>query len=226
MILFGIIGSQKAFSQGVGISEVSISPDPSSILELRSTLRGLLAPRMTTAARTAIVSPAEGLLVYDTTTQSFWYFEGTWKTIASGTLGSGNQLLGMNAAGTANEYKTLSGTTNQINIAFTAGNIVLSLPQNINPGATPTFAGLTVSGLTPNAGVYTDGTSALTSTPPTTGILGYWSRSGNVLSPTTAGDWVTTSGNIYTTGHRYHHFSRVIDGSQLGDDNIRWNNKH
>ena len=115
-------------------------------------------------------------------------------------LGAMNQLLGMNTAGTANEYKTLSGTTNQINIAFTPGSIVLSTPQNIDPGATPTFAGLTVSGLNPNAGVYTNGTSTLTSTPPTIGILGYWSRSGNVLSPTTAGDWVTTSGNIYTSG--------------------------
>ena len=112
VILFGIIGGQKSFGQGVGISEVSIAPNGSSILELRSTLRGFLAPRMTTAERTAIASPAQGLLVYDVTTQSFWYFETTWKTIASGTLGSGNQLLGMNAGGTANEYKTLYGSSN------------------------------------------------------------------------------------------------------------------
>ncbi|TAL64911.1 MAG: hypothetical protein EPN88_10340, partial [Bacteroidetes bacterium] len=154
VILFGIIGGQRSFGQGVGISESSIVPNSSSILELRSSLRGFLAPRMTTAERTAIVSPAQGLLVYDATTQSFWYFETTWKTIASGTLGTSNQLLGMNAAGNANEYKTLAGTTNQINILFTPGNIVLSTPQNIHTGASPTFAGLTLtSPLTvPNGG--------------------------------------------------------------------------
>ena len=140
-------------------------------------------------------------------------------------LGGANQLLGMNTGATANEYKTLSGTTNQINIAFTAGSVVLSTPQNIDLGATPTFAGLTVSGLAPNAGVYTNGTSTLTSTPPTIGILGYWSRSGNVLSPTTTGDWVTTSGNIYTTSGGSITSSGLLTGSSRSD-NIRWNNKH
>ena len=37
MILFWIVGGQNAFSQGVGISETSIAPDASSILELRWT---------------------------------------------------------------------------------------------------------------------------------------------------------------------------------------------
>ena len=145
MILFWIIGGQKSFGQGVGISEVLIVPDGSSILELRSTVRGFLAPRMTTADRVAIASPAQGLLVYDTTTESFWYFEGSWKTIASGTLGSPNQILGMNGAGTANEYKTLLGTANQINVNLTVpGQITLSTPQDIHTGATPTFSGLTI----------------------------------------------------------------------------------
>ena len=49
VILFWIPGGQKSFGQGVGISESSIVPHSSSILELRSTLRGFLAPRMTTA---------------------------------------------------------------------------------------------------------------------------------------------------------------------------------
>lgn len=42
--------------------------------------------------------------------------------------------------------------------------------------------------LNANEGVYTDSSSQLTSTPPTSGILGHWTRTGTVLSPANAGD--------------------------------------
>ena len=41
--------------------------DPSAVLDLRSSSKGLLLPRMTTEARSAIANPAEGLLIYNTT---------------------------------------------------------------------------------------------------------------------------------------------------------------
>ena len=56
-------------------------------------------------------------------------------------LGSSNQVLGVNNAGTAGEYKTLSGTANQIAITDSVGGKTFSTPQNIHAGATPTFAG-------------------------------------------------------------------------------------
>ncbi|CAM3080701.1 hypothetical protein CHFL109739_16295 [Chryseobacterium flavum] len=68
----------------VGIN--TTTPDPSSILDLNSTTRGLLAPRMTTAQRTAITSPADGLLVYDTTQKQFYYYtagSATWSPVGS-----------------------------------------------------------------------------------------------------------------------------------------------
>ncbi|MGA1978458.1 MAG: hypothetical protein ABSG89_11470, partial [Bacteroidales bacterium] len=149
--------NQKTFGQGVGISETSITPDPSSILELRwtsGTFKGFLAPRMTTIQRTGIASPAQGLLVYDTDTKSFWYYDTGWKVFSS-SLGWGlpNQLLGMNNAGDANEYKTLNGSIN-ITVAFTPGNINLNTIQDITATSSPTFAGLTLtSPLTvPNGG--------------------------------------------------------------------------
>ena len=113
MILLSVIDVGKTYGQqGVGISEVPITPEGSSILELRSVLRGFLAPRMTTAERTAIVTPAQGLLVFDINTQSFWYYNSGWKAIASTSIGTANQLLGMNDAGDANEYKTLNPSAN------------------------------------------------------------------------------------------------------------------
>lgn len=60
-------------------------------------------------------------------------------------LGTANQLLGVNAGGTEQEYKTLSGTNNQVTVTHGVGGITLSLPQNIHTGATPTFAGLTLT---------------------------------------------------------------------------------
>jgi trimeric autotransporter adhesin len=144
-ILAILTGGQDLFSQGVGISEAPITPDASSILELRSTVRGLLTPRMTTLERLAIASPAQGLLVYDTTTRSYWYFDSGWKAFASGAWGLSNQLLGMNAAGDANEYKTLSGTLNQVNVTHNPGLITLSTPQDIAPSSSPVFNSLTLT---------------------------------------------------------------------------------
>jgi hypothetical protein len=61
----------------VGIG--TINPDASSILDLTSNSQGLLAPRMTTVQRDAIISPATGLLIYNTTTSHFNHFDLVWK---------------------------------------------------------------------------------------------------------------------------------------------------
>jgi hypothetical protein len=49
-------------------------PVASAILDISSTNKGVLVPRLTTAQRTAIVSPATGLLVFDSSTGSFWFY--------------------------------------------------------------------------------------------------------------------------------------------------------
>lgn len=72
-----------AFAQNVGIG--TQSPAVSAALDITSTSKGLLVPRMTTAQRTAIVSPANGLMVYDITTSSFWYYNNAaWTAISGG----------------------------------------------------------------------------------------------------------------------------------------------
>ncbi len=60
--------------QNVGISDVPITPHSSSVLEVFSTNKGLLIPRLTSAQRQAIVSPADGLIVYDTDFDCISYF--------------------------------------------------------------------------------------------------------------------------------------------------------
>ena len=71
----------------VATSQVGIntnSPDPSAVLEIHSETQGLLTPRMTSIQRLAIASPATGLMVFDTTLNSFQFFNGTdWVYIGS-----------------------------------------------------------------------------------------------------------------------------------------------
>lgn len=73
-LLLSIVAiSNLSYSQnGVGIG--TTSPHSSSILEISSTSKGLLIPRMTTTQRTSIATPATGLQVYDTTTNSTWFY--------------------------------------------------------------------------------------------------------------------------------------------------------
>ena len=62
------------------IAQVGIgttSPDTSSALDVTATNKGFLMPRLTSNQRTAISSPASGLQVYDTDTNSIWFYNGT-----------------------------------------------------------------------------------------------------------------------------------------------------
>jgi hypothetical protein len=60
------------------------SPNASAILDITSTTRGFLPPRMTTTQRNAIASPATGLVVYDTTLNKLAVYTGAaWETITS-----------------------------------------------------------------------------------------------------------------------------------------------
>ncbi|MCF6349057.1 MAG: hypothetical protein L3J20_12280 [Flavobacteriaceae bacterium] len=78
-----------SFISLAGFAQVGIgttTPDASSALDITSTDKGFLMPRMTTAQRTAIASPAMGLQAYDTDTKSVWSFDGTaWIEGSGGT---------------------------------------------------------------------------------------------------------------------------------------------
>ncbi|MEQ1878675.1 MAG: hypothetical protein ABL958_18675, partial [Bdellovibrionia bacterium] len=61
-------------------------------------------------------------------------------------LGAGDQLLGVNSAGNAAEYKTIQGTANRVSVTHGAGTITLGGPQDLHSVATPTFGGMSLSG--------------------------------------------------------------------------------
>jgi len=128
-----------------GYSQIGIgttSPDPTSVLHVESTTQGFLTPRMTTAQRTAITTPANGLMVYDTTLSSFYYYDTpttAWIKINSGKDGRlkyklikstdvlATVLAAEKTAGSNTKYLLDSATLYEIN-----GTISVDLPIELN----------------------------------------------------------------------------------------------
>jgi len=74
----------QAQTGAVGIG--TTAPDASAVLDITSTGKGLLPPRMTQAQRDAIASPATGLTVYNTTTNHLNTWNGSkWDEALSAT---------------------------------------------------------------------------------------------------------------------------------------------
>ena len=71
------------------------TPNPSAALDIVSTTQGVLHPRLTTAQRNAIGSPAEGLTIYNTTDKCLQVWDGTaWKCAVGGSGTGGGTSTG------------------------------------------------------------------------------------------------------------------------------------
>ncbi len=74
---------------GVAISAAPAVPHPAAMLDITSTSKGLLIPRLSTTQRTAISSVPDGLVVYDSTIKKFMYYNAaaaSWQLLGSDTL--------------------------------------------------------------------------------------------------------------------------------------------
>ncbi|MFH6970388.1 hypothetical protein [Flavobacterium petrolei] len=138
-LLFLIMMTTNMSAQ-VGIG--TVTPHASSVLDVSSTNQGMLTPRMTTSQRTAIVTPADGLIVYDTDLKSFYHYNSTtvsWNRMSSDANGrlkfkrvkstdvlatvlAAEKTLGGNIT-----YKLDPGTLYEIN-----GAVILDLPIELN----------------------------------------------------------------------------------------------
>ena len=140
LFVFFMVSFTSVFSQ-VGIG--TTSPDPSSMLDVSSTTQGLLTPRMTTTQKLAIASPANGLMVFDTTLKAFNYYDSSttsWLSIGSAVSDGRTKfkrikstdvlatvLAAEKTAGGGTKYLLDSQTLYEIN-----GTVIADLPIELN----------------------------------------------------------------------------------------------
>ncbi len=166
-------------AQSVAINNDGSTADNSAILDLKSNNQGVLVPRMTASQRTAIATPATGLMVYQTEAPAgFYFYNGTaWTTLngATGTNGTNGQgvptggttgqvLSKINATDFNTQWTTPSAGGSGAQVALiatkTSGSQVLGQADGTNTGSLITFNNQVTSNAT--LGSYNTGTSTFT----------------------------------------------------------------
>ena len=83
---FLLIPTTILFSQSLSVNTDGTTAHTSAMLDVKSTVKGMLIPRMTTIERNAIGTPATGLQVYDTDLNLLYFYNGTaWTAVSAGT---------------------------------------------------------------------------------------------------------------------------------------------
>ena len=134
----------QAFSQTVVVTDDASynTGNSSSVLDVKSVLKGFLAPRMTQVQRIAIATPADGLLVYQTdATKGFYYYNGTitaW-VLLTASAGTNWSLAGN---GGTNSSSNFLGTTDNTTFKVRTNNtqrILVDSLGSIAVGTAPVF---------------------------------------------------------------------------------------
>jgi hypothetical protein len=217
--IFILLGSVPTFAQiGIGTK----TPAASAALDVSSSAnnKGILIPRLSATQKDAIVSPAEGLLIYQTTAPiGFYYFTGSaWKLMAIQTdvASKVDKVAGKDLS--SNDYTTtektklsaITGTNtgDQITITGNAGTATkLAAAKNINgvafdgsaditvPAAAGTLTGTTLNSTVTGSSLTSVGTLAnLTVTNPIAGsVTGNAATATNLTGLTTS---VATLNNL------------------------------
>lgn len=139
-IFFSLFGTANA-QIGIG----TLTPDPSSTLELKSTIKGFLPPRMTTDQQVLIANPAIGLTIYNLTTSQLETNKGDglggalWSGSTGGSTGgsisvveSGNQAATVLDSDSVISEMTLSPGAGTYAVTFNG-------EYNIDPGNVASF---------------------------------------------------------------------------------------
>lgn len=128
--LFMLLCTPLFAQVGIGTT----TPDPSAILDVNSATGGMLTPRMTSAQRQAISDPAQGLIVFDTDQDSFYFYTGgSWDTLDSESranhkiIKSVADLADELSAGGGSSYLLDANTLYEVN-----GVISLAVPIDLN----------------------------------------------------------------------------------------------
>jgi hypothetical protein len=189
IFLFTTFLSFNLFSQGVSINADGSNPDNSSMLDIKSTSKGILIPRMTQSERSSITSPSNGLLVYQTNgTPGFYFYDvSSWVRLATGTESLYTEGTGIDI------------TNNVITNTSPDQTVVLTPSTGIN--VTGTYPNFTVTNTSPDQTVAltSGGATTITGTYPNFTISSTDNNSGGTVTSVTAGSGLG-GGTITSTG--------------------------
>lgn len=117
---------QKSLLQSTGMGTTSI--DPSALLDITSTSKGLLLPRMDTTQRNAISSPATGLIIFNTTDTTYNFYNGvSWEEVGSIIDSAGIYGLGYRSG-----EHTINDTVNMYNTnGITGANRIVTITDTL-----------------------------------------------------------------------------------------------
>lgn len=110
------------------------SADTSAQLDIQSTTKGFLPPRMTTVQRDAIASPANGLTIYNTTLNQMQIYSTAataWVAVGAGATGGGNDNIFWENGQTVTTDYTITDGKN----AMSAGPITINSGVIVTVGA-------------------------------------------------------------------------------------------
>jgi hypothetical protein len=124
------IASDNEPTVNVKVGIGTTNPEISAALEINSTERGLLIPRMTQAQRNAIVSPATGLMIFQTdNTTGFYYHNGSsWASVSANT----NNLWSTSGNAGTNPSTSFIGTTDNQPLVLKVNNEPAGIIDQIN----------------------------------------------------------------------------------------------
>jgi uncharacterized protein (TIGR02145 family) len=157
IIVILLINSSLLFPQ-VAINIDGSAPDNSAMLDVKSTTKGMLIPRMTLAERDLIANPANGLLIFCTIDNQFYANKGTssipnWVMVSSQWLFTGSDIyfsggrVGLNKTNPAYPLDVLgdinfSGTLRKNGTAVVTGvsSVTASTPLTSSGGSSPNIS--------------------------------------------------------------------------------------
>ncbi|HOY13728.1 MAG TPA: ice-binding family protein [Saprospiraceae bacterium] len=122
ILCFALLSANVSAQVGIGTN-----PDSSAVLDLYSTDRGFLAPRLTLAQRDLIDSPANGLMIYNTTSNEMQVNNGSPMAPFWGSMsGGGNTtILSFTAESEVSTEATLHELISGVTMAPPGGNYLV-----------------------------------------------------------------------------------------------------
>ena len=157
IIVLALLNNGLLFSQ-VAVNTDGSAPDNSAMLEVKSTTKGMLIPRMTLTERNGIISPANGLLIFCTSNNQYYSNKGTpstanWVMVSSQWLFTGSDIyftggkVGVSKTNPAYTLDVLgdinfSGTLRKNGTAVVTGvsTVTATTPLASSGGSTPNIS--------------------------------------------------------------------------------------